>query len=610
MICDKCGFEHNSRSVCPKCGERVVYVNEDYLKRRQEWEEAQKQGKKDALPPGIMHSTIEQRKAAKNNAGNHANKKADIEKGGSETASLSFRVKEVLNPKKIKEFFKTLAVKSVAFKDKVVIAYKHRFVKRRGADNPVIRELKFDDRPDTLDESNLVVSHKVYKDYKKYAIIGAGAVAAIAVIIIIIVNVVKNIDRSDVLYFDGKYAYLASDSDKSLWGNLSGDIRIIYCDNNVCISNDNDGIYLYKNNSTYIIETENPEVITFSDNLDTVIYKSKGITYFYNAGVSTQTDIPEGCEFTNAVKVSPDGECFALTACIKDDSGEQNQYKLYFGNVEDGIEILSESDREIEILKLSDSGEMLYLEMDTAEFGIVNSRNIIRYDGKVSYLAENVDAYRLSEDEIYYIADDKLYYAGISERVFIDDEVTGFITNIIEENEVLYWKNEVCYGINNLEPEELCRIPDSGYTLAYDTDKDFYAYYDRTEFNISEDGEITTYELKKDDGVLISGNTIFILDKNGELIKISDKTEVVYDNVTDITEIEGNEGIAFLTGESVYVTKDNKILKIFDSSILTDVIFARKKYYISDEMGILWEVKSNGKDKKSLGNTEIYILVE
>ena len=49
MICDKCGFEHNSRSVCPKCGERVVYVNEDYLKRRQEWEEAQKKGQKDAL---------------------------------------------------------------------------------------------------------------------------------------------------------------------------------------------------------------------------------------------------------------------------------------------------------------------------------------------------------------------------------------------------------------------------------------------------------------------------------------------------------------------------------------------------------------------------------
>ena len=32
--CDKCGCEHNSRTVCPKCGAAVVIVNEDYLLRR------------------------------------------------------------------------------------------------------------------------------------------------------------------------------------------------------------------------------------------------------------------------------------------------------------------------------------------------------------------------------------------------------------------------------------------------------------------------------------------------------------------------------------------------------------------------------------------------
>lgn len=40
--CDKCGCEHNSRTVCPKCGAPVVIVNEDYLLRRQQWEELQK----------------------------------------------------------------------------------------------------------------------------------------------------------------------------------------------------------------------------------------------------------------------------------------------------------------------------------------------------------------------------------------------------------------------------------------------------------------------------------------------------------------------------------------------------------------------------------------
>lgn len=60
MICDKCGFEHNSKSVCPKCGARVIYVNEDYLRRKEEWEKAQKAGTAGALPPGIMHSTREE----------------------------------------------------------------------------------------------------------------------------------------------------------------------------------------------------------------------------------------------------------------------------------------------------------------------------------------------------------------------------------------------------------------------------------------------------------------------------------------------------------------------------------------------------------------------
>lgn len=40
--CDKCGCEHTSRTVCPKCGAPVVIVNQDYLLRRQQWEEQQR----------------------------------------------------------------------------------------------------------------------------------------------------------------------------------------------------------------------------------------------------------------------------------------------------------------------------------------------------------------------------------------------------------------------------------------------------------------------------------------------------------------------------------------------------------------------------------------
>ena len=26
MKCDKCGFEHNNRNACPKCGARVIFA--------------------------------------------------------------------------------------------------------------------------------------------------------------------------------------------------------------------------------------------------------------------------------------------------------------------------------------------------------------------------------------------------------------------------------------------------------------------------------------------------------------------------------------------------------------------------------------------------------
>ena len=136
MVCDKCGFEHNNRSACPKCGARAIYVDEGYLKRRQEWEEAQKKGTAGKLPPGIMHSTLEDRTGGKD-ADRH-------EKGRSETASLSLHVKTALK----------------WIKDKLVMLFnlvKSKLVKRRGANNPVIRDLKFDDKPETLDESKLVL---------------------------------------------------------------------------------------------------------------------------------------------------------------------------------------------------------------------------------------------------------------------------------------------------------------------------------------------------------------------------------------------------------------------------------------------------------------------
>lgn len=39
MKCSKCGFEYEEGRSCPKCGENAIRINEDYYRRRKEWEE-------------------------------------------------------------------------------------------------------------------------------------------------------------------------------------------------------------------------------------------------------------------------------------------------------------------------------------------------------------------------------------------------------------------------------------------------------------------------------------------------------------------------------------------------------------------------------------------
>ena len=169
MICDKCGFEHNSKSVCPKCGARVVYVNEEYQKRRKEWEESQKN---QAIPPLIMHSTREDydRRHGNDRTTNldRANKEDRSEKAG-----LSFDVSQIIS--KLGKFFSGLG-------------------KRISAAVSTLKEKK--------DKA------KKRSNFKQKRIIAiAGAVLLTVIAAIVIITVIRHRDRSRVAYYDGKYMY-------------------------------------------------------------------------------------------------------------------------------------------------------------------------------------------------------------------------------------------------------------------------------------------------------------------------------------------------------------------------------------------------------------------
>lgn len=612
MVCDKCGFEHNSRSVCPKCGARVVYVNEDYLRRRQEWEEAQKQGRKDALPPGIMHSTREEHRAAKQNT----DKEIKTSKGEPETASLSFRVRKYLNVKAVKMFFQFLWGKVLGLKDIIVNWYRKRFMKRRGADNPVIRELKFDDSPDSLDESNLVVSHKIYKDYRKYYFIGGGALLLLIVGIIIIVNIVKNVDRSNVLYFDGKFAYLTDNQEKTLFGSMQGNITVISNDDGDCLAYDTACIYMYLDGETTEYAADAPKIITYNDDYDTVVYMEKGNTMFLHNGVATQLDMPRNAEYTSACVVSDEGNYFVLTICENNDT-----YSLYRGNTEGELQLIQKSDKDVEVHNLSDDGMVNYVEMTTAEYGIINERNIMQYDGEIRCLAENVNQYQwdLDTNGVYFTTDeDKMYYVTKDEsRILVDEEVTGFVTNVLDETSVYYYKDGRCYTIVDDAPYYVCNMYREGCELIYDAKMSVTYYYDRGSMYIVHGKDENKYTLMSDGSFEFhaSNNMMYILNADGEIVKISYDKKIIVDtvaeNATEIISMEGVDGIAFLTDEGINILcdDDEKSVRIYETETLNKVIYSRKKFYLADKNDILWKISRDGSNAESLGNVQFYNFV-
>ncbi|MGN0375485.1 MAG: hypothetical protein ACI4EN_08305 [Butyrivibrio sp.] len=617
MVCDKCGFEHNNRSACPKCGARVIYVNEDYIKRRQEWEEAQKQGRNNAIPPGIMYSTRDEHNAVKK----RADSKPIQSKGGPETVSLSFRIKKYLNIKVIKLFFKILGEKILDLCKKTSAALKRRFVKRRGKDNPVIRELKFDAGPDTLDESKLVVSHKVFKNKRKFLYIGAGVLAAVTAGIIITFNVVKNIDRSDVIYFDGRYAYEASNPGEPLFGSINGGITLVHNEKGYCLGYDADNIYLYQKGRTYTAPALSPEIIAYNNTLDTVIFTEKGFTKIVTKDGIHKLDLPENTLYTPGTTVSGTGAFFALTGCTKDK--DEDIYSLYLGDSDGNITLVQSGAMATEILGINEDGSLIYAELSTAEYGIVNKRNIMYFDGTVRCLAEAVNNYKYTpgQKSIYYTDNlDRLYCVDFEGQKYpADEEVTEFITNILHEDELYYRKGNSCYEIQDGEPVIIMDLPAQGCMVIYDKDNAVRYCYDGSCMYVQSDGiSYDRYTLMYDESYILfeEDKIMYILDREGILTKIEDGkktiTRTVWENALEIERVYGQDSVALLTGDGVYIMEKSgkKPFKIFETSVLNKVIYSGKHYYLSDKDNILWKVSSDGTGAVSLGNMENYAFTD
>lgn len=609
MICDKCGFEHNSKSVCPKCGARVIYVNEDYLRRKEEWEKAQKAGTAGALPPGIMHSTREEHDREKGRdtvVSRESYGRQNTQKGGSETAGLSFDV------------VRSVIIKAVAG---VIVFFKKHFGRRKPAE--VIRKLKFDDGKETLDTSKLVVSHKIFKDKLRPVFITAAAVVFAAVAAVVIINVIRNIDHSRVFYYDGKYAYLSDDTDNALWGSTDGDMTIASAGDSAVIGYDSDGIYMYSSGRKYTVQASISSVAAYNEQLTGVIYTTSDGGVFYTDGKdSLKIDIDVAQGFTHACKVSDNGKYYVLTTSGESDDFSSGESSFYIGDSDGNLTLISRDNNDKDVLRVYDDGSVVYIDMETGDYGIVNSRKIMRYaDDSVTQITDGLSKYRTSGDEIYYLTTDgKICMTEMNQNgpvTALDFEVQDLSDNLAGTGKgIIYRKDDGYYYAGaDSEPIRINKCKDDADCIWYE-ENIINSYICAGEFySAGGTSDKALFEINDPGKAVYSAESGYIaaVSSDGNLHIVSESSDRETAAADSVSEIANHKGVIYTKDDTAYLLlkPDGRPKKLADiSGGVVSAFYSGRRYYIVNDKNILYNVKQNGRVSENAGYVSFTDLME
>lgn len=609
MICDKCGFEHNSKSVCPKCGARVIYVNEDYLRRKEEWEKAQKAGTAGALPPGIMHSTREEHDREKGRdtvVSRESYGRQNTQKGGSETAGLSFDV------------VRSVIIKAVAG---VIVFFKKHFGRRKPAE--VIRELKFDDGKETLDTSKLVVSHKIFKDKLRPVFITAAAVVFAAVAAVVIINVIRNIDHSRVFYYDGKYAYLSDDTDNALWDSTDGDMTIASAGDSAVIGYDSDGIYMYSSGRKYTVQASISSVAAYNEQLTGVIYTTSDGGVFYTDGKdSLKIDIDVAQGFTHACKVSDNGKYYVLTTSGESDDFSSGESSFYIGDSDGNLTLISRDNNDKDVLRVYDDGSVVYIDMETGDYGIVNSRKIMRYaDDSVTQITDGLSKYRTSGDEIYYLTTDgKICMTEMNQNgsvTALDFEVQDLSDNLAGTGKgIIYRKDDGYYYAGaDSEPIRINKCKDDADCIWYE-ENIINSYICAGEFySAGGTSDKALFEINDPGKAVYSAESGYIaaVSSDGNLHIVSGSSDRDTAAADSVSEIANHKGVIYTKDNTAYLLlkPDGRPKKLADiSGGVVSAFYSGRRYYIVNDKNILYNVKQNGRVSENAGYVLFTDLME
>lgn len=570
MKCDKCGFEHNSRSVCPKCGARVVYVNEEYLARKRAYEEALKEGKTSdsKLPPGIMFSTKEEHDERKGNQ-DHNTKE---EKGMPFSVGLSFAVK-------IWGRFTTW-VKSKK--------------KKRGANNPVVRELKFDDKPETLDESKLVLAHKVFKDHRKPIVIAIISVIILAIALVTIMQIISRIDRSRVIIYDGKQLYYLDDESHPIV--QTAEATIVYSEATHQLLVDSSQIFIIDGNKCIAYDADDAKIIAYNSNLNLVVYVENSRLMLISQGKIVATDVMLSDGYMPSGAVATSGDAFAIIACKMAADYEYNEYTLYYGDSKGNCEVISVSQNEPQLYYV-DASKVAYLTMELADYGAIIGKKLMVYkaDGIIS-LVENVDRISPRENGAY-LTDtlDNLHWIDYKDMSVntIAKEVSE-TWNVSEG--IVYRQEDILFYSNMNINKALMHAPNSSVVFYYDED-DAEMYYRSMDslYVIREWSEDTI----GDKICSIRGDTVpqfisaakdyFVIDLEDNLLRINGVASKIASKVANVYEIENYDGYLYVADNRLILNNLKNRVKM-DSPINANpnvCVYSHQNVYWLDDNGIL-----------------------
>lgn len=621
MKCDKCGFEHNSRSVCPKCGARVVYVNEDYLRRKKEWEEAQKKGQQGGSLPGITYSTREDydRKRGRDTVTGSERMSRQNGEGRHEDAGLPF------------DDIKAWAKKTRGR----IVGFFGRRRRRRGADNPVIREINFnpDGGQENYDDTELVKIRRRSKKRVNPVFIAAAVVVAVllAVGVIVIFGLTKdkNADKSRVFIYDGKSGFFVGHGEALIEG-VSGRLEAEAVGGNSFIAYDDGAIYVCADGKVRKTETESPRIIAYNETMSLIVYESGESTRILTDEYDKELELYKRGDFTDACAVSDSGGYFVLTTCEGGDDFTPGEYTLYFGDKNGTLREIMRDYNEKEIIRLCDDGRLVFSDMATADYGIINGRTLSVWENEsdsVRTLIEDISGLRYdgTNEKVYCLTGSgELYRWGINEinPVLLDGEVSALCGNAAYDTQggIIYRKEGGFYlGDNGKKIRYLFDAECVSPEFYFDYSQNFLYYRDTgIIYNVADVGSggapepVCTPQSADSVFYYTRGKCLFAVDSDGALWELGASQKQLGLRASRVSAVENDGGVAYcLDGRLMYRAYGENAVTLsegiegFDSAV-----FSGNKIYFRADDKTAYCVYKDGSGIENIGYAEYLFFIE